>query len=101
MKINSLRNSAFIIFFFFTGLICAQEIKSDSIVVVKPYTPSISDAFKIKEEPAITDSIDMDKKNVEYSIFSVPVASTFPRQKVVLPVWSAKERQSCMITILP
>lgn len=81
MKINSLRNSAFIIFFFFTGIICAQEIKSDSIVVVKPYTPSISDAFKIKEEPAITDSIDMDKKNVEYSIFSVPVASTFSPAK--------------------
>ncbi|MFD0976259.1 TonB-dependent receptor domain-containing protein [Salinimicrobium gaetbulicola] len=81
MKFNSLRNSAFIISFLFAGILSAQEIKSDSIVVVKPYTPSVSDAFKIKEKPAITDSISLEKKNVTYSIFSVPVASTFSPAK--------------------
>lgn len=81
MKINSLRNGIFIIFFSFTGMLASQEIKSDSIVVVKPYTPSVSDAYKIKEEPAITDSIDLRKKAVQYSLFSVPVASTFSPAK--------------------
>ncbi len=81
MKINSLRNGIFIIFFCFTGFLAAQEIKSDSIVVVKPYTPSVRDAYKIKEKPAITDSIDLQKKQVQYSIFSVPVASTFSPAK--------------------
>ncbi|SDL54859.1 TonB dependent receptor [Salinimicrobium catena] len=76
-----IRSFAYILFFFFTGLLSAQEIKSDSIVVVKPYTPSVSDAYKIKEKPAITDSIDLEKKKVEYSIFSVPVASTFSPAK--------------------
>lgn len=81
MKFDSLRNSAFIIGFLFTAVITAQEIKSDSITVVKTYTPSVSDAFKIKERPAITDSISLEKKNVSYSIFSVPVASTFSPAK--------------------
>lgn len=81
MKINSLRNGIFILFFSFTGMLAAQEIKSDSIVVVKPYTPSVSDAYKIKEQPAITDSIDLQKKEVQYSMFSFPVASTFSPAK--------------------
>ncbi len=76
-----IRSFAYLLFFFFTGLLSAQEIKSDSIVVVKAYTPSVSDAYKIKEKPAITDSVNLEKKTVEYSIFSVPVASTFSPAK--------------------
>ncbi|GAB2773636.1 TonB-dependent receptor domain-containing protein [Salinimicrobium soli] len=81
MKINSLRNSVFIIFFLATGFLYSQEIKSDSIVVVSSYTPSVHDAFKIKEKPSITDSVNLEKKTVQYSIFSVPVASTFTPAK--------------------
>ncbi len=85
MKINSLRNCSFILFFFISGFLFAQKnpppIKSDSVVVVKPYTPSVHDAFKIKETPSITDTVDLAKRPVSYSIFSVPVASTFSPAK--------------------
>ena len=81
MKIQSLRNCTTILFCLFSGIMISQEIKSDSITVVKQYTPSVHDAFKIKEVPKITDSINLQKRPVQYSIFSVPVASTFSPAK--------------------
>lgn len=64
-----------------TGAI-AQEKEEDklnggSITVVKPYDPTISDAFKIKSVPTVNDTTRIQKKKVTYTIFSVPVASTF------------------------
>jgi hypothetical protein len=62
----------------------AQEddnIGTEVINVVKPYTPTISDAFKIKETPEVNDDVDLEKKEVNYTIFSVPVASTFTPSK--------------------
>ena len=64
----------------------AQEKNKDSIgtetvTVVKAYKPTISDAFKIKSVPTINDSIVLQKKKITYSIFSVPVASTFTPAK--------------------
>ncbi|NNK72514.1 MAG: TonB-dependent receptor, partial [Flavobacteriaceae bacterium] len=64
----------------------AQEKTKDSIDtqvvnVVKPYTPKISDAFKVKETPSISDETTMTKKTVIYNIFSIPVASTFTPAK--------------------
>lgn len=58
----------------------AQEkdsIGTETVTVVKPYTPTISDAFKIKSVPSLNDSIVLQKKKISYTIFSVPVASTF------------------------
>lgn len=81
MKIDSLRNSLTIFFSLFTGFSISQEIKSDSITVIKQYTPTVHDAFKIREIPKITDSIDLEKKVVQYTIFSFPVASTFSPAK--------------------
>lgn len=81
MKINSLRNCITILFCLFSGIMISQEIKSDSITVIKQYTPTVHDAFKIREVPKITDSIDLQKRPVQYSIFSVPVASTFSPAK--------------------
>ena len=49
--------------------------------VVKSYSPTISDAFKVKATPQLNDSITTAKKTVTYSIFSVPVASTFTPAK--------------------
>ena len=62
--------------------------KKDSIVevinVITSYTPTISDAFKIKKTPKIILSNTTSKKKLSYSIFSVPVASTFvPKSGVV------------------
>ena len=62
--------------------------KKDSIVevinVITSYTPTISDAFKIKKTPKIILSNTISKKKLSYSIFSAPVASTFvPKSGVV------------------
>jgi len=54
-----------------------DTIDTDVVNVVKPYTPTISDAFKIKEVPSLRDSSAMEKKPIIYNIFSIPVASTF------------------------
>jgi len=58
----------------------AQEVdtlKTEVVNIVKPYSPSISDAIKIKETSLLIDDTNTPKKEVTYSIFSVPVASTF------------------------
>lgn len=58
-----------------------KELDTEVVNIVKPYTPTISDAFKVKETPSLNDSITTQKKEVKYSIFSVPVASTFTPTK--------------------
>lgn len=58
-----------------------KEIDTEIINVVKPYTPKVSDAFKIKENPTLTDSTTTKRKTVNYRIFSQPVASTFTPAK--------------------
>ncbi len=68
------------------SLTYAQERTKDTIDdqvvnVVKPYTPTISDAFKIKDTPRLNDSNTVKKKDVKYNIFSIPVASTFTPAK--------------------
>ncbi len=66
------------------GLVKAQEtdtIGTETVTVVKPYSPTVSDAFKIKVAPILNDSIVLQKKKITYNIFSVPVASTFTPAK--------------------
>ncbi len=48
---------------------------------MKPYTPTISDAFKVKETPSLDDEETQKKENIKYTIFSFPVASTFAPAK--------------------
>ena len=67
-------------------LVFAQEREQDTlrpgvIDVIKPYTPTISDAFKVKEAPVLNDDETLTKKEIEYNIFSFPVASTFTPAK--------------------
>ena len=62
----------------------AQEkdtIADQTVNVIKPYTPTISDAFKIKDNPKLNDSNAVKKKEIKYNIFSIPVASTFTPAK--------------------
>ncbi|WP_190809517.1 TonB-dependent receptor [Flagellimonas sp. S3867] len=73
-----------ILFLGLWGVGLAQEtddIGTETVTVVKPYSPTVSDAFKIKSTPTLNDSIVLQKKKVDYSIFSVPVASTFTPAK--------------------
>jgi len=58
-----------------------ENIGTEVINVVKPYAPTVSDAFKVKEIPVIDDDTELRKKLIEYIIFSIPVASTFTPSK--------------------
>ena len=58
-----------------------DNIGTEVVNVVKPYTPSISDAFKVKETPTLDDEETTKKENIQYTIFSFPVASTFAPAK--------------------
>jgi len=71
----------------FTSLIVnAQIVKKDTlnvevINVVKPFDPSVADAFKINRNPQLEQDSIGEHKPFKYTIFSVPVASTFtPKQ---------------------
>ena len=73
-----------IFFLSLLGTVLAQEtndIGTETVTVVKPYSPTVSDAFKLKSNPTLDDSIVLQKKKINYSIFSVPVASTFTPAK--------------------
>lgn len=75
-----------ILTFLTTITFVAQEIPKDSIGIeevniVKPYTPKIKDAFKVKKSPKQGVDAIQEKKPVEYSINSAPVASTFVPSK--------------------
>ena len=58
-----------------------ENIGTEVIEVVKPFTPTISDASKIGETPVVDDAENNKKEIVKYSIFSFPVASTFTPSK--------------------
>ncbi|PJE41653.1 MAG: TonB-dependent receptor [Flavobacterium sp.] len=70
---------------FVTQIVFAQKkdenIGTEVVNVVKPYTPTISDAFKVKEIPSLDDEETQKKENIKYTIFSFPVASTFAPAK--------------------
>jgi hypothetical protein len=57
------------------------NIGSEVVNVVKPYTPTLSDAFKVQEIPLLDDEGNAKKETINYSIFSFPVASTFTPSK--------------------
>ena len=86
IKRNQLAFAALVLF---TSFAFAQEsnrttkdtINTEVVNVVKPYTPTISDAFKVKEIPSLDDEVTESRKEVKYNIFSIPVASTFTPAK--------------------
>ncbi len=81
-----MKHKILIIFILIASISFAQKRQKDTIDtevinVVRPYSPTVSDAFKIKANPEINDSTIIKKKSVNYSIFSIPVASTFTPAK--------------------
>jgi len=79
---NSLAIIFLVVLFFSSSLETLKAQKKDTIEtaivnIVKPYSPSISDAFKIRENPLKIDTSNFKKRKVTYSTFSIPVASTF------------------------
>ena len=74
-----------LLFFSLAGILFSRgqetEIGTETVTVVKPYSPTVSEVFKIKALPRLDDSMVLKKKQINYSIFSVPVASTFTPAK--------------------
>lgn len=58
-----------------------ENIGTEVVNVVKAYTPTISDAFKVKETPTLEDEDNTKRAPIQYAIFSFPVASTFSPSK--------------------
>jgi len=84
MKINFKNIIAFtllLIFQFSFAQKKGENIGTEVVNVVKPYTPTISDAFKVKETPVLDDEGNIKKETIKYNIFSFPVASTFTPSK--------------------
>ncbi|MBZ4042522.1 TonB-dependent receptor [Flavobacterium hibisci] len=85
MKINFQNKTIILILLFVFQLSFAQKknenIGTETVNVVKPYSPTISDADKVKETPSLDDSGNQAKETIKYSILSVPVASTFTPSK--------------------
>ena len=73
----------------------SQEEKKDigvqEITIIKSYTPSLSEVFKIRDQPKVMDSIGLEKRSVLYTISSVPVASTFIPSKGTAKVLQKKK----------
>ncbi|WP_298422875.1 TonB-dependent receptor [uncultured Kordia sp.] len=93
MRNQILKSSFILAIFFMANLANAQKtedekekekeknIGTEVVNVVRSYTPTISDAFKIKQTPSLNDKETNKKKEIKYSIFSFPVASTFTPAK--------------------
>ena len=69
-----------------------ENIGSEVVNIVKPYTPTISDAFKVKETPVLADEETHKKEKIQYNIFSFPVASTFTPSKGTAATVDPKEK---------
>ena len=58
-----------------------SSIETERIIIVKSFTPSLSDAFKIKSDPSISDSISNAKFDLVYDLKKIPVISIFEPNK--------------------
>lgn len=58
-----------------------DKLGTKVIDIVKPYSPTVADAFKQREVAPAKDSVTIPKKKINYTIYSVPVASTFVPDK--------------------
>jgi hypothetical protein len=70
-----------------------ENIGSEVVNIVKPYTPTISDAFKVKEIPSLADEDNHKKETIQYNIFSFPVASTFTPSKGIAATVDPQEKE--------
>lgn len=70
-----------------------KDLGTETVTVVRSYRPTVSDAYKLKPLPSLNDSVVSNKIPVKYSIFSVPVASTFVPAKGQAATVSRTERE--------
>lgn len=58
-----------------------DTISTDKLIIIKQYSPTVNDAFKIKQKPSEKDTIKQQRRAISYSFIDVPVASTFTPAK--------------------
>lgn len=58
-----------------------SEVGKEEVTIVSDYQATLSDVFKINDNPLISDEDLNQRRAVNYTIFSVPVASTFIPEK--------------------
>lgn len=80
------KNIFILIFVFSGGFLWAQKdttnIDTQKLIIITPYSPTVSDAVKIKQKPgAESEETQTEKKKIQYDIYSFPVASTFTPEK--------------------
>ena len=85
---------------FSLGSLSAQEedLGTETVTVVRSYRPTVSEAYKIRPVPDLNDSIVARKIPIQYSIFSVPVASTFVPAKGQAATVAKTEREKLFNT---
>lgn len=87
MNKNIFQFKVLLITFLMCSSVSIAQSKKDSLTtkvidVVKSYAPTIADAYKKREDANIKkDSLSLTKKQITYSIYSIPVASTFVPEK--------------------
>ncbi|MFN2260948.1 MAG: TonB-dependent receptor, partial [Psychroflexus sp.] len=82
MKVFSKLCLLSLVFLSFQNIVAQNDtIKSDRMIIVKQYSPTVNDAFKIKQNPSEKDTIKQKRKSLEYEFVDVPVASTFTPAK--------------------
>ncbi len=78
------------VFFAFYWSNAQDTITTEKLIIVKQYSPTVNDAFKVKQKPNESNKLEIQPKLVNYKFISIPVASTFTPAKgrasgVILP----------------
>lgn len=76
----------FVVFLYVFQVLSGQQGPSDDlgiqeVTVVRSYSPSLQNVFKIRTEPQIEDSLTQKQQKVNYTFDPVPVVSTFVPNK--------------------
>jgi hypothetical protein len=58
-----------------------DSLNTQNVTVIGTYTPTVNEGYKLRTLPVLYDSIALRKMPVNYSFYSVPVASTFTPSK--------------------
>ncbi len=77
-----------------------QTIGTETIEVIKLYSPTISDADKINDAPKSDTQIEEKKVPLKYQIFSYPVASTYSPSKGRAAQLTKEEREKLFANYL-
>ena len=70
----------------------ADDLGTQEVTVVKSYSPSLKDVFKIRSLPAAEDTLVYKKQKIEYTFETIPVVTTFIHNKASALRLNGQER---------